>query len=53
MDFKVGRRAQAKAGLVDAMLHIVRHGLGRIGEYGGLVHVVPESGYIVRDEILL
>ena len=31
----------------------IGHGLGGVGEDGGLVHVVPEAGYAVVDEVFV
>ena len=42
-----------EAGAVDAVLHVVGHGFGGVGEDGGLVHVVPEAGYAVVDEVFV
>ena len=42
-----------EAGLVDAVLDVVRHGLGGDVEDGGLVHVVPEAGDAVVDEVFV
>ena len=38
-------------GFVDAVDDVVGHGLGGVGEDGGLVHVVPEAGCAVGDEV--
>ena len=53
VDLEVGGGAGLEAGAVDAVLHVIGHGLGGIGEDGGLVHVVPEAGYAVVDEVFI
>src|ERR1700743_2381538 len=37
VNFRVPGRARSKARLIDAMLHVIRHGLGWIDKYGRLV----------------
>ena len=37
----------------DAVDYVVGHGFGGVGEDGGLVHVVPEAGYAVGDEVFV
>jgi hypothetical protein len=44
---------RVEAGLFDAVLHVVGHGLWRDLEDGRLVHVVPEAGYAVGDEVFV
>ena len=51
VDLEVSGGAWSEAGFVDAVLDVVGHGLGGDVEDGRLVHVVPESGDAVVDEI--
>src|ERR1700677_3158897 len=46
-------RAFTKARLIDAVLHIVRHGLAWRLKHRGLIHVVPESSDTLVDECLV
>ncbi len=50
MDLQVRRRALLEARLIDAVLHVVRHGLRRHVEDRGLVHVVPETRNTILHE---
>ena len=45
--------ALQKPGLLDAMLHIVRHGLRWHLKDCGFIHVVPEAGYAIGYKILV
>ena len=51
VDLEMGGGARREAGLVDAVLRVVGHGLRGTTEDGGLVHVVPEAGNALVDEI--
>jgi hypothetical protein len=53
VNFDLGRGALLKAGLVDPVLYIVRHGLTGNSEDGGLVHVVPEACNSIVDKGLV
>ena len=53
VDLGVHRGAGDEARFVDAVDHVVGHGLRGIAEDGGLVHVVPEAGDAVGDELLV
>ena len=53
VDFGMCRSPGYKSGLVDAMNGGERHGLAGTVEDGGLVHVVPEAGEAVGDELLV
>ncbi len=52
VDLKVGRGALAEAGFVDPMLDVVWHRLARAIENRRLIHVVPEAGDAILNEIL-
>ena len=52
MDLQVGRGALAEAGFVDPMLYVVGHGLARTIEDRRLIHVVPEAGDAILNEVL-
>src|SRR5271156_2296678 len=43
MDLEMDRSARSETRLGDAVLNIVRHGLGGDVEDGRLVHIVPEA----------
>ena len=53
VDLGVGRVARRKIVAVDPVDVVERHGLGRRLEHRRLVHVVPEAGEAVVDEILV
>ncbi len=53
VDFGMCRSPGYKSGLLDAMDGSERHGLAGAVEDGGLVHVVPEAGEAVGDELLV
>src|SRR5580704_14831083 len=44
-------RTRLETRFIDAMLHIIRHGLVRSVEDGWLVHVVPEPGDTVVNKL--
>ena len=49
----VSRGAGGETGLLDAMNIVERHGLARSVKDRGLVHVIPESGDAVFNEVLV
>src|ERR1035441_8285947 len=51
MNLKMICHPRSKSRLIDAVLYIVRHGLRRNQEHGRFIHIVPEPGYPLRDEI--
>ncbi len=53
VDLGVGRRPRSEAGLFDAMHGVERHGLAGSVEDRGLVHVVPESGDAILNELMV
>src|SRR5882757_7420769 len=53
VDFQMRGSAFLEARLVDAMLNIVRHGLGGGFEHRGFVHVVPESSNPIVNKRLV
>src|SRR5271156_6917277 len=53
VDLQMRSGALAEAGLVDAMLNIVGHGLGRRLKDRRLIHIVPKSGHTLIDEGLV
>ncbi len=53
VDLEVGGGAGLEAGSGDAVLDVVRHGFGGGVEDGGLVHVVPEAGDSVVEEVFV
>src|ERR1700683_888351 len=46
-------RAFTKARLIDAVLHIVRHGLAWRLKHRGLIHIVPEASDTLAAECLV
>ena len=53
VNLRMGRVARGEVVTVDPVQIIERHGLGRRFEHRWLVHVVPEAGKPVGDEILV
>ena len=53
VDLEVAGGAGLEACARDAMLDIIGHGFGWDVEDGGLVHVIPETGYAVVHEVLI
>src|SRR4030088_3593679 len=53
VDFKVARYAWLETRLVNPVLDVIGHGPLWSVEYGRFVHVIPESGYSVMNELCI
>src|SRR5580658_4004752 len=51
VNFEMARCPRRESRLIDAMLHIVRHGLRWNLEERRLIHVVPEAGHAFAYEV--